>query len=309
MNSLGKTLLLANPVAQSGRGLPMAHAAFGKLERALGENSIDLVFSEGPHHATQITAAVSAEYDTIIALGGDGLIHEIANGLMCVGPENRSRLGVIPVGSGNDYARTLGMSSKLDEAIFQILTGREQAADLGCCNGEYFVETLSFGLDAAIALDTVERRKKSGKSGTRLYAASGVDQLLHHLESHVFTAEVERPDGTLRQFSGDSFTFAVQVGCTYGGGFLICPEARIDDGLFDICIAHAPISLPKALLLFGSAKNGGHVGAKNIELFQARSIRITFEQQPPAQIDGEKILATTFEASIIPKVITVIRGK
>ena len=309
MISLGKTLLLANPVAQSGRGLPMAHAAFAKLERALGEGSVDLVFSEAPRHAVEITAAVSGEYNTIIALGGDGLIHEIVNGSMKVPAESRARIGVIPVGSGNDYARTLGMSSKLDESIFQMLTGREQVVDLGCCNGEYFMETLSFGLDAAIALDTVERRKKSGSSGTMLYAASGIDQLLHHLDSHKFKAEVENPDGTLRQISGESITFAVQVGCTYGGGFLICPDARIDDELFDICIAHAPISLPKALLLFGRAKNGGHVGAKNIELFQARSISVTFEGVPPAQIDGEAITATTFDVSMHPSAVTVIMGK
>ncbi len=71
-------------------------------------------------------------------------------------------LGVIPVGSGNDYAATLGMSGKVDRAVRQILDGEAGLVDVGCVNGSYFVETLSFGFDAAIALDTVERRKKTG---------------------------------------------------------------------------------------------------------------------------------------------------
>ena len=154
---------------------------------------------------------------------------------------------------GNDYARTLGISARsVDEAVRQLAGAHPRPFDVGRCNGRHFVETLSFGLDAAIALDTVERRRVTGKTGTALYLESGLDQLLHHRDAHRFAATLDAgqvgaavppadagqvgegpgfertPEGAAaaqgaacakagtRTVDGPSYLFAVQIGPTYG---------------------------------------------------------------------------------------------
>lgn len=301
MTHLGKTLLIANPVAQNGNGAAAALRAGDTLRRLLPEGCFDLVMTEYPLHGKQL-AERAAGYETVVALGGDGLIHEVANGLMSLGEQARPALGVLPMGSGNDYARTLGMSFDLVKSLDQLASASPCAFDLGRCNGEFFVETLSFGLDAAIALDTVERRKRTGKTGTQLFLASGIDMLLHQLNEHRFTASIDGGE----PFRAAMLMFAVQIGPTYGGGFRICPDARTDDGLLDICIAHPPLGIPKAVLMFLLAKNAHHTGFRQLEFKRAETILIRFDEQPPAQIDGEAVPADEYRVSVEPAALRVL---
>ena len=177
---LGRTLVIANPAAQLGRGYDAALRAERLLRGREGTcTAVDVVFTNAAGDARRF-AAGSAGYDTIVCVGGDGTIHEVGNGLVSLERAKRPRLGVVPMGSGNDYARTLGMAFSVDEAVAQLCAGSVVNADVGTCNGTCFMETISFGLDAGIALDTQERRLRTGTTGLRLYAASCVDQLLHH---------------------------------------------------------------------------------------------------------------------------------
>ena len=299
----GKTLLIANPAAQRGNGAEAARIAADSLRKWLGEAAVDVAETEHPRHAVELAARASRDqYETVVALGGDGVVHEVVNGLMQLPSEDRPRFGLIPVGSGNDYARTLGMSESVPEAIVQLRDAHEEMADIGCCNGEFFAETLSFGLDAAIALDTVERRKRTGQQGTILYMMSGLDQLLHHLEEYRCTAIL---DGQ-RRVEATILMLAVQVGQTYGGGFRICPEARFDDGMFDICYAEAPMSVPVATYKFLSAKNAHHVKKKGIFFERAASIELSFDKRPPCQIDGEPHIADSYSISTKPAALRVL---
>lgn len=297
----GKTLLIANPVAQNGNGAAAAELATALLRAALEESSLERVLTEHPLHAVEL-ASQAGGYDTVVALGGDGVIHEVASGLMTLPVEQRPTLGIVPVGSGNDYARTLGVSDQVAKASAQLLEAVARPVDVGCVNGHWFVETLSFGLDAAIALDTVERRVRTGRTGTMLYMESGFDQLMHHLVARHYRASF---DGA-QPVEGSSITFAVQVGPYYGGGFKICPDARIDDGLLDICIAHPPMGVATAALIFLKAKSGRHVGCKQIELRRCRTLHVEFDEVPPAQMDGEPIEATVFDISLEQAALQVL---
>ena len=309
---LGKTLLVANPAAQRGNGAHAANIAYGLLSEWLGEDSVEFVLTESPGHAMHIAAeAPISRCDTLIALGGDGVVHEAVNGLMQLPADQRPRFGLIPVGSGNDYARTLGISECVPDAIVQFLDAHEVVADLGCCNGEYFTETLSFGLDAAIALDTIERRKRTGEQGTVLYLKSGIDQLLHHLDTFEFKAQLRggsADEDEERVLSGSMHMFAVQVGPTYGGGFRICPDASITDGLFDICYAAAPMSVIEATVKFLSAKDAHHIRWKNIFFEQASSLELSFDRRPPCQIDGEPHIADSYSIAVVPAALRVLHA-
>lgn len=181
---LGHTLVIANPASQSGAGAEGAEfvrrtlAAYGSAT-----DGFDVRLTTGPGVATQMARAATG-FDTVLALGGDGVIHEVVNGLMKIGEARRPRLGIIPLGSGNDFARTLGMAANSPErSLGQLLQGVAHRLDLGIVNGTYFDQTLSFGVDAAIALDTMERRQRTSAHGTRLFMASGVDVVRHQLRS------------------------------------------------------------------------------------------------------------------------------
>lgn len=297
----GNVLLIANPAAQRGNGEQAAHIARDLLAEWLGEEAVAFEFTERPGHATEIAAAAGGRYASVIALGGDGMVHEVVNGLMRVPQADRPRFGLIPVGSGNDYARTLGMVESVPDAVVQFLDANEVAVDVGCCNGEYFAETLSWGLDAAIALDTVERRLRTGEQGTILYLKSGLDQLLHHLDT--FKLEATLDDG--RVISDSVHLLTIQVGPTYGGGFRICPEADPTDGLFDLCYASAPMSVLEATFKFLRAKDAHHTKFKNIHFDRASSLKIAFDRRPPCQIDGEPHIADSYDVSIVPGALTV----
>ena len=308
--SCGRIALIANPAAQNGRGAWAAVEAASLLRARVGDEGFQLLLTERPRHATALAASLDPSVGTVVALGGDGLISEVAAGLMERPVDERPALGVIPVGSGNDYAASLGVPTSIGRAIDCVLAGRTAVVDVGRVNGRYFVETLSFGLDAAIALDTVERRVHTGRTGTRLYLESAVDQLFRHLNIYDFTARLTGGDAAAaRTVSAAAYLLAVQIGPTYGGHFRICPGAELDDGLLDLCYATPHLGPWKALAVLLAAKGGRHTGNRHIHLDRASRLVLDFAEEPPGQIDGERIEGTHFEIDCIPRALTVIVGK
>lgn len=307
MDIFANTLLVANPAAQSGRGMDIARRAHELLREGLGaDNQLELFFTDRPGSAKELLATQATRYSCVIALGGDGVIHEVANGLMACEGGCRT-LGVIPAGSGNDYARTLGMSDRAERAVEQLLQRRVRPVDLGVANGEYFTQTLSFGLDAAIALGTMERRKKSGKHGTMLYLEEGLHQLRC---MQMYPYELKLEGEPARLLTGEGLLLAVQNGPTYGGGFRVTPEASVSDGALDICIANGPVSALRATAIFLRAKDGHHVSSPIIEFHRAQSLTVRFPAaKPPCQIDGEPFTAERYEISVRPSALNALFGE
>ena len=302
MSHLEKVLLVVNPAACNGTAGQAAERAAAALRARLGQDAVTVARTAGPRHATELAANASG-CTAVVALGGDGVVHEVANGLMARPASERPAFGIVPVGSGNDYARAIGAPVDVDAAAALLCDAAPLPTDVGRVNGQCFVETLSFGVDAAIALDTVERRVRTGRTGTVLYVEAGIDQLAHHLVARPYRAvfDAAAPEG------GQSITFAVQVGPYYGGGFRICPEASFDDGLLDVCVSHPPIGVTRALGIFALAKGGRHVGLKQVELRRCRTLRVEFDEPPPAQIDGERIEAAAFDVVVEQGALQVMR--
>lgn len=317
-----RIVVVANPAAQNGHGAVAASWLRGELE-AEGRGNVRVVETSRSGEAKEIAAGADA--DVVIALGGDGVIHEVACGLAARPVEERAVLGVLPCGNGNDFARTLGMPvDDVRKAWYSLKGARIRSFDLGICNGVPFVQTLSFGLDAAIALGTEERRRRTGRSGTALFVEEGASQLLFHRDVHRARIVL---DGLLdSEYPPSSFEealpfrneieaalamhlLAVQVGRTYGGGFDICPFAKPDDGAFDIVVAHAPLGLVRAASIFLKAKDGKHLRfPDDLTFWRARKVRISFEAPVPVQIDGERFDGLDFEVTSMPgalKVLTV----
>ncbi len=309
MGNLGRVAIIVNPAAQNGAAAAVAERFEGMLCGRVDDDACRMVFTDFAGHAADLAASEGARCDTVVAVGGDGLVHEVVNGLMRLDPGQRPALAVVPMGSGNDYALTLGMSHDIGKALEQILACNVRRFDVGCVNGEYFAETLSFGLDAAIAIDTVERRKKSGRRGTILYMESGIDQLLHHLVPQTYKATLEGVPGVgSLDIEGESYIFAVQVGRTYGGHFDVCPKADPTDGLFDVCITRGRLNAAQALGVFMLARFGLHTRFRMFRFFKAASLTVDFEEAPAAQADGEKLEGARFEVRTVPAALDVLVG-
>lgn len=326
MRALGKVHLIANPAAQIGHGVNAAAEAAGMLRAALGETVVTCTLTKGPGHAAVLAEASYAQgFGAVVALGGDGIVNEVVNGLMRLPRDARPVFGLVPAGSGNDYARTLGVrfDSNMETIVLQLLDAAVRPLDVGSVNGRFFAETLSFGLDAAIALDTVERRCRTGRTGTMLYLESGLNQLLFHLAP--FHAEVSfgeataciavpHGDGVLiggdasdESAARDLFLMAAQVGATYGGGFSICPDARPDDGLLDVCTVDAGIGKLRGIVTFLRAKNGHHVRAKCVAFRRVRSLAVRVPHGVAVQADGERVdQADVYRIECVPAALDVL---
>ncbi len=301
---LGRTLVIANPAAHSGRGAEGADFA-ERFLASMGSatSGFKVLRTTGPGDAVGIAARADG-FDTVLALGGDGVIHEVANGLMARPAEARPQLGVIPLGSGNDYARTLGMArNDVQSALAQLVRGQVRPVEVGRVNGTHFVQTLSFGLDAAIALDTTERRAAdTSQEGEALFVTSGLKILSHARGGFPCTARFD-DEGPVRL---SALVFAFQVGPSYGGGFAICPGADPVDGLLDVCYNVRVPALPHLLTLFGLARRGLHARSSVVRLRHVRRAELDFVAAPPCQVDGERLEGTHFLIETVPAALRVI---
>lgn len=303
MHRFENALAVVNPAARNGDGARKAE--FLRSAAASGESpfrALSVATTQAPGHAEAL-AASAAGHDVLLVAGGDGVIHEAVAGLLRIPRAERPALAVLPCGNGNDFARTLGMPVDERRAIETLSTARRGAIDVGLANGEPFVQTLSFGLDAAIAVGTHERRRRTGRTGTLLFLEEGIEQLVFHRDAYAYSLA---EDGAAPR-DGAMLLFAVQLGPTYGGGFRICPDADPADGLFDYCIAHPPLGLLRATSIFLKAKNGAHTGHTDVLSFgRAETLSIRFDAAPPVQIDGEAASGRTFDVSILPRELDVL---
>lgn len=315
--AFGRTLIIVNPTAQSGS----ARAVAERLQRFLtlyrhGSDSFELVSTEYPRHATELASQASG-FDSVIALGGDGVIHETVNGLMYIVREKRPALGIVPVGSGNDFAQTLGLHDFSGNDFSALTRCIKTPFDVGRIDylnesvqasaepkTEHYIETLSFGLDAAIGLGTAELRKRVKLTGAALYTLSGLEQFgIRYRDFPAFASFDGSPAERIRPI-----IMAVQLGPTYGSGYRICPDADPTDGLLDVCYALGPVPRTVALPVFLSAKNGRHLGAKPVHSRTCRTADFEFaDPDYPIQADGERIRATRLHIEVEPGAIDIWR--
>ncbi len=309
----GRTLIIANPAAQSGAAREVAERLQRFLDMTARASQFDLVLTERAGHAKEL-AARARGYRTVIALGGDGVIHEVVNGLMTQEEAVRPALAVLPVGSGNDFAQTLGIDDFSGKDFGALLTCELQRQDIGRIRSwspgsgsgeatvEYYDQTLSVGIDAAIGLGTTELRKKTGLTGAPLYTLSGLEQFGLRYRNYPMTASFDgAPAERMR-----AIIMAIQLGPTYGSGYRICPEADPCDGMLDVCYACGPVPRAVALPMFLSAKDGHHTKLPPVRMRRCRHAELTFEEPDyPIQADGEPIVASRIEVDILAGALLV----
>jgi len=271
------TAIIYNPVAGRGKARATVDAVVDEARRHF--DGIEVLPTEAPGDGVRRgRQAVEQGFERIIVVGGDGTVHEVANGILKSGSAHRPLLSVVPEGTGNDFAKLIG-TDRLGprEAVRRLARGTPARFDVGEAWGEYFVNTLGLGLDAEV---TMHLRSVKRLRGTLAYGKALLGALRTYRD---ISLEVEV--GTER-FEGEWLMVAVGMGAVEGGGFHLMPGARPDDGLLDIC-AIRPTPLWKLLLLIPKVMMGTHGGRS--ECWMGRATAVTLRGKAPLTIhsDGE----------------------
>jgi diacylglycerol kinase (ATP) len=274
-----------------------------RVQRAFdGLIEIDLAVTDAPWHAEALARqAVAQGRPLVVAAGGDGTAHEVANGILAQGGD--AALGVLPLGSGNDYARTLGMSTDLGEAAREIARGRTKQVDVGTCNGKYFTNSVGIGFDGRVTHRATEMKQTGSLSGLPLYFAALMDVLAHDFHGYRVRLSVDGGPEEERPF----LMMAVTNGFTYGGGFRITPQAVNGDGLFDYCLID-DLPLADALWRIPFIVAGRHNWMSKVTAGRATRLRVVAGEDLFAQIDGEPFRASTFDLLMLPRVLKAVTG-
>jgi YegS/Rv2252/BmrU family lipid kinase len=268
--------LLVNPASGDGRALealPQVHATLDRLgaqHRTATTRSID--------HAHQEAGKAAAQGETVVALGGDGLLRPLAGALK----GTDSALAIIPCGRGNDLARVLGIPDDPSEAARVAVEGRERLIDVANVEGTPYMGIASFGFDSDANRIANEARLVKGNA-VYVYAAL---RALVAWNPASFTVIV---DGDSREFTG--YTVAVGNSKVYGGGMFILPLEELDDGMLDVIVCKR-ISKLRFLIDLPKVFKGTHVDADYTEFFRGEQIEVSSDRPFVIYADGDPIGAT-----------------
>jgi diacylglycerol kinase (ATP) len=232
--------------------------------------------------------------DAIVAVGGDGTLQAVVNGLLAT--PGRPVLGVVAAGRGNDLARALGLPFDATAAIRVVLDGARRRIDVGRCGARYWLTAAGVGLDADIAARA--RHARRWQRGAVPYVLATLGALRRHRGRDLAIDLDGR--AVVRRCA---FVAVANTAC-YGGGMRICPEADPGDGQLDVCIV-GDVGRLEILRMLPGVFTGRHAGHRAVELCRARCVRITGPPGTRAHIDGESAGTTPVELTVVPAALTV----
>src|SRR6266581_5027810 len=289
-------IVIFNPTANRGK---MQHHRALIRHRLEQEPQAEYVETTRQGEAQELARKAAEEGRPVIIVGGDGSVHEVVNGILASG--NRVPLGIVAAGSGNDFAwNTLKLPHDPAEAIERAFAGQLIDVDAGIVNGRYFVNSLSVGLDADIAVAANIVKKYPFMSGARLYYTTTVKQLLFGYHRCPWLSfDLEGGEHPVKSAEGRYVLMAITNGPTYGAGFRINPRADHTDGLFDICtITYTP--LMRALKLLPIVKRGEHEDLPEVRFYRAKSVSIESQSSVNVQMDGETSYSKNYHVENLP---------
>jgi len=296
--------LIVNPVSGRDAGPNYIELLNTRLRARFGD--MDIVLTVGPGDAAAAAAeAAQLGCENVFVAGGDGTLNEAVNGAAQIeGALERVVFGVIPLGTGNDFATALGMPADIGEALGAVAAARETRVDLGMLNGHHFINVSAGGFIAEVS-DAVNPQLKS-IAGRLAYLIGGA-QVLFDAQPVLARIAVETERGTENR-EWNLLTFAVCNSRMIGGGRLIAPDAWVNDGWLDICLVRE-MPLPEFVQLLSRVSVGEHVDDERVEYFCAREIRFDFDHSIKVNTDGEVLEATHCEYKVLPRAIRFLAGR
>lgn len=244
------------------------------LRRSLRLDALHVTGSSG--EAIEVARqAATGEFDPIVAVGGDGTINEVANGIYGTG----ARLAVLPGGSGNGLARHFGIPLSLRESLQVLSAGKTLDIDVGWCGSRLFLVTCGVGLDALVAFEF----ENSKSRGILSYFRVAVSQLRKFQPEEMFISG----DGQLGQTLRPLLVTAANLN-QYGGGALIAPGASATDGLLDVVVIE-PVSLLRGISLVPNLFGGRLERVPEVSVFKTPTLTIRRLAPGPIHLDGDPI--------------------
>ncbi|MCX8088013.1 MAG: diacylglycerol/lipid kinase family protein [Meiothermus ruber] len=288
------TIFVINPAAGRGRVGQMLGLLEAAIRRAQSSDT-EMVVTQAPGHAIQIARNAPAG-SRVVAVGGDGTVHEVVRGIA----GSDKAIGVVPIGSGNDFARMVGLHKlPLEAALHTALQGPIRHVDLGLVNNQPYGTSLGIGFDAAVA-------RKALTAPTFL---RGMPRYLYSI--FAVLKELELPNLELTQnnqilYQGPSLLVALMNGSSYGGGIPIVPDARPTDGLISVAVAGA-FSRLGVVGILPRLIVGKHVHHPRLHFFHGTEFVVRFDRPVPAHTDGELLEPShEYRVQVIPDGLRVI---
>jgi YegS/Rv2252/BmrU family lipid kinase len=304
--------VILNPYAGRGRGGVVRERIQAALQQ--GKMDCELAETKGVGHAIELAReATLAGFDTIVAVGGDGTTSEVVNGMAQATPDGKpvGKLGILPLGTANDFAAMAGCPLDLHNATRAIARGETRRVDLGFTQigtegatvQRYFDNNLGVGFEAWVTLESYKIKRLTG---TLLYVVAALRALRNCPAYHIHTAW---EDATNRRQQRSQRTLLISVGNSRrtGGGFFLTPDARLDDGLLDVGMA-AAVSRLRVLWLLPKALRGKHTTDPAMTMLRCRTLHMDVQGHLPVHVDGEVVArqANRIEVSVQPGRLAVI---
>lgn len=299
--------LILNPMADMGHAWRVANDLRALVVEHGGADWSGTVY---PTHATELAKQAALDgYDLVIAMGGDGTVHEVINGLMQVPAEKRPVLGVVPIGSGNDFAHAIGVPFESDRALATALNGQPSPVDIGLMvdehgRKEYFDNTVGIGFDTIV---TLRSHKLPLLRGFLMYLVAVIQTIL--LNHNPVRMQIETDKEKLEQ---ENIMVVVCNGPREGGGFMIAPDAKADDGNMDYVIIRK-IGRAMMFRLVPEFMRGTHGRFAEVKLGTCKKFSLTSDKPLFIHTDGE--IFTSFDSNlkrvsfeILPGALQVVRG-
>lgn len=307
-------LAIVNPYSGSGRASRRWPALEGQLRRALApRGELDVAFTEAPRHATQLAReAIERGVRTVISAGGDGTLSEVVAGVLESGAAAQTDLGLIPLGSGGDFPRTLGLSSDPRAAIDVIEDGYVKNIDAGRirhidtdgkANSGFFVNEASVGISAEVAVYVDSASKRLG--GTAAFAQGAVRGIVAFRPNPVRV----RVDGEV-VFEGEVTLVSVSNGRYFGGAMKIAPGAALDDGVFDVVIGARFSKLQLLFRLLPSLYRGSHLGYPGVSIHRGSRVELESleddSRSGQVEADGELLGYLPAHIELLPQALRML---
>ena len=297
--------LIFNPHADGGRGWKVASSLQAIIERHGGAS---WTATEFPTHATELASQAAREgYKIIVAVGGDGTVHEVVNGLMQIGPEQRPSLAVVPIGSGNDFCANTGLPIEPGEAMPRAFAGSPKPVDLGLVRDgsgrtEYWDNTLGIGFDAATVINS---HRITWLRGLAMYTVALIRTILKDFDAPVMSMQIDQ-ESVRREL----LVLVLCNGRREGGGFLVAPDANPEDGILEYVMVNN-MSRPMMFRLIPELMRGTHERFKQVQLGKFRKLGLTSDRPLLIHTDGEifasaKTDVRDLSVEILPGALQVI---
>jgi YegS/Rv2252/BmrU family lipid kinase len=307
-------LVICNLAAGRGR----VRRCWPEVREALHAAAVpfEAAFTREPGDATTLAEQAPARHGLVVAVGGDGTVHEVANGLLrASGDAETMPLAIVPLGGGDDFVKAIGRDARSQhpgsEAADRITAGRTALYDAARLRvdaarpgaptvSRYFVNVMDVGLGAQTLLRLDKARRVA--AGTPAYVLAAIASVCHARPLPVRVQLEGRPVS-----DGPAAMVAVANGPCFGGGFWICPEARADDGLLDVLVARASGRLA-LLRLIPTVLRGAHAGMSAVQTYRTRQVTLEMDEPAVVEADGQilSLDARRVEVDILPRRLRLI---